>query len=516
MPINFPRSRKEVDNRAKADVKSKLPNSNPWLKNSFLGAMVTGYSGRIYENYLQLKNALLQMFPDTARGAYLERWGSYVSINRNAPTVATGYVVLAGTAGSVIPAGTVLADSNNVLYTTDTEVTIQTTTQSILTLTRSGSLVTAICSSNHRLATGMEVEIDGAVESEYNGTFEITVVSETTFTYDCSGTPSTPATGTITVNHTSGYVKVTSETKGSDTNQSSGVQLSISTPVSGLASTAYVAYDEIGGGADLEDDESYRDRVIFRYQNPLALFNSNSIINEARKVSGVTRVWVFGAGSDNTDALSVSSLTRSSRIATCVTTTDHQLETGQTVYMDGMNEAGYDGRHKVLVLDDTTFAYTVDGSLTTPATGTILCTPGIPNGQVKIYFVRDDDDAILPSQTELENVRTQLSTIRPAHVYDPDMIIKAPVGITVDFTFTALDPDTDEMREAIINNLIDLFRTETNVSETLQSHAYIAAIWQTVDRTGAIVKDFTLSAPSGDVSIAEGQLPVLGDITFNT
>ena len=42
------------------------------------------------------------------------------------------------------------------------------------------------------------VIVAGAVEPEYNGTYEVTVLNETTFSYTITGTPTTPATGTIT------------------------------------------------------------------------------------------------------------------------------------------------------------------------------------------------------------------------------------------------------------------------------------------------------------------------------
>jgi hypothetical protein len=53
-----------------------------------------------------------------------------------------------------------------------------------------------------------------------------------------------------------------------------------------------------------------------------------------------------------------------------------------------------------------------------------------------------------------------------------------------------------------------------NVGEDLQSYSYISAIWQTVDASGAVVTDFTLSTPTTDIAIGAGELPVLGTITF--
>lgn len=66
-------------------------------------------------------------------------------------------------------------------------------------LTRAGSTATAVTSTTNSLVTGDSVIIAGANETEYNGTFTITVtVAGTTFTYTVPGTPASPATGTIT------------------------------------------------------------------------------------------------------------------------------------------------------------------------------------------------------------------------------------------------------------------------------------------------------------------------------
>ena len=70
---------------------------------------------------------------------------------------------------------------------------------SITGITRSGSVATATTASAHGQANGASVTISGATQTEYNGTFVITVLSATTFSYTVSGTPATPATGTITL-----------------------------------------------------------------------------------------------------------------------------------------------------------------------------------------------------------------------------------------------------------------------------------------------------------------------------
>ena len=66
-------------------------------------------------------------------------------------------------------------------------------------ITRSSTTATAT-STAHGYTTGDKVNIRGATQSEYNGDFTITVVDANTFTYTVSGSPATPATGTIIAN----------------------------------------------------------------------------------------------------------------------------------------------------------------------------------------------------------------------------------------------------------------------------------------------------------------------------
>lgn len=68
---------------------------------------------------------------------------------------------------------------------------------SVTGITRSGSTATATAAVAHGLATGDTVRISGAAETEYNGDVVVTVTGATTFTYTVTGTPATPATGTI-------------------------------------------------------------------------------------------------------------------------------------------------------------------------------------------------------------------------------------------------------------------------------------------------------------------------------
>ena len=66
-----------------------------------------------------------------------------------------------------------------------------------VSITRSASTAT-VTHTSHGLLTGNKVLIAGANQNEYNGIKTITVTTDNAYTYTVSGTPATPATGTIT------------------------------------------------------------------------------------------------------------------------------------------------------------------------------------------------------------------------------------------------------------------------------------------------------------------------------
>ena len=70
---------------------------------------------------------------------------------------------------------------------------------SSLTCNSTTSLTTATLSSAAGLVVGQSVTVSGAAPSAYDGTFAITAISGNTFSYLVSGSPTSPASGTITV-----------------------------------------------------------------------------------------------------------------------------------------------------------------------------------------------------------------------------------------------------------------------------------------------------------------------------
>ncbi len=436
MSINLPDSASEVVQRAKTDVQRELPSSNPFLKNHWLLALIVGYANRIFDFYLQLKEAIKQSFPDTATGVELERWAAIWGITRIAATVATGNVVAGGTATTNIPIGTIFVTSDGDTYTSTLTVVIAANSISVSSITRSGSTATVTTVSDHNLANNIPVTITGANETEYNVTdTEIIVTGLNTFTYQVIGAPATPATGTILADFNSIPVPVTSDDFGAATNQDAGTILTLQSPIVGANDEAGVDFAEIGGGTDQETDTALRTRLLERIQDPVAHFNVAEITSIAKTIAGVTRVFV------------------------------------QEI---------------------------------TPAVG-----------QVTIYFMRDNDIDPIPSAGEVTTVKNKILEIKPANTDDSDVIVLAPTAVPTDFTFTDLSPNTSTMQTAITANLQQFFDDQTQVGVDIDEDTYRAAIATTVDTaTGDTVQSFTLSTPSGDVTIASGEIGTLGNTVY--
>ncbi len=72
----------------------------------------------------------------------------------------------------------------------------QVLTNNISVITRSTTTATVTCTA-HGFVTGDNVTIAGATQTQYNGSFSVVVVDANTFTFTVSGSPATPATGTV-------------------------------------------------------------------------------------------------------------------------------------------------------------------------------------------------------------------------------------------------------------------------------------------------------------------------------
>lgn len=516
MSVGTPESEQTVIDNISVDVARAAPDSNPYLKVHWLRSLINGIARRVFDFYADLRATELRLMPDTADEDTASRWGAIYGKTKNAATQASGNVVAQGVAASVIPLGTALASGASI-YTTTANGTISAQVVNISTITRSGTIATVTTVSNHGLASAVPVTIAGAVETDYNvSSAVITVTGLDTFTYPVAGSPSTPATGTITAAFTSVSVPVISAVFGATENLALDTPLTLQSPIVGVNNTLNVDFGTIGGGTNQETNEAFKARYIDRIRNPVAHFSESEIIDKAKEVSGVTRVFPFAARS-LIGTITLSSLTRAGQVATATTATAHGFESGDITTITGAVETDYNVIDAVIIVEtNNIFHYVVPNSPTSPATGTIVSTTSIPMGQVRTYFMRDDDEgSSIPDASEVAQVKALLDTIKPANTASSDNQVLSPTAVPEDFTFTSLLPSTTTMKAAISANLQQFFDEQTTVGTDVDEDLYRAAIANTVDtETGDTVQSFAISTPSGDLPIVFGEIATLGTVTI--
>lgn len=110
--------------------------------------------------------------------------------------------------------------------------------------------------------------------------------------YTVSASASIGAGGTV-------QVEATANDTGAAGNCVVGTVMSLASPINGIQSNGTVS-SPFTGGADVEDNDAYRERVLEAYQESPAGGDESDYIRWAKEVAGVTRAWVarngFGAG----------------------------------------------------------------------------------------------------------------------------------------------------------------------------------------------------------------------------
>lgn len=121
----------ELVERIQKDLESRLTNSSPVLRRSFISVIARVIAGASHILFGYLDFVSKQLFPDTAESANLDRWATIWGVPRKAADFAQGNVTFTGTNGSVIPGGTEIQRSDGLLFTTDAPATISAGTATV-------------------------------------------------------------------------------------------------------------------------------------------------------------------------------------------------------------------------------------------------------------------------------------------------------------------------------------------------------------------------------------------------
>lgn len=138
-----------------------------------------------------------------------------------------------------------------------------------------------------------------------------------------------------------------------------------------------------------------------------------------------------------------------------------------------------------------------------------------PNpGYVTIYFTANGK---IPNSSQINQAKAELidpdNQLKPANTPDSYILVLAPTALVIDFEISSLSPSTIEMRNAITQSLQGLFNSLT-LGEDLTLDRINSVIYSSIDDSGNN-PIFTLISPSSNISVADGELPILGDITWS-
>lgn len=220
-----------------ADIRAGLPGADSLLRFSNLNVLGTASAGLAHLHYGYLDYIALQATPYTATDEFLEAWAALKDVFREPATAATSPAVTwQGIPGTSLPTGTRVARGDGYVYATTAAGTV-----------------------------------------------------------DVSGTVVVPVEAVLPpidpTNNPTGL--------GALGNSPSGTVLTLEAPVVGIQSSGTVT-QPITGGADVENDDSLRARMLFAYQNPVSGGAEADYVAWARAVPGVTRAWCapngFGTG----------------------------------------------------------------------------------------------------------------------------------------------------------------------------------------------------------------------------
>ena len=285
------------------------------------------------------------------------RWSSATgtaTLTTSAPHgIANGQRVVISDASALGYKGTYLAtvpDSTHITYSLASSPGAYPFVATIAAATWSSGLATITTSAAHGLSTGYSVAISSAAPTGWNGTYVVTVIDDTHFSYALATNPGAWTSGGQ-VSHPLSWINTASWSGGIVTITTAGshkLTTNQYATMSGIYPSAY--------------NGTYRVTVIDDTHFSYAL--SNPATNPGFYVSGGT---VAMAGMTSTvmaaSATNIASAFWSSGgtgLAVITTAAAHGLTSGQTVHVGGVTSAGpatYNGTHMVTVFSTTSFYY---------------------------------------------------------------------------------------------------------------------------------------------------------------
>ena len=247
--------------------------------------LVRSVAYAIYPTTFLINDVLLDAFPQTAKGEVLDKYfGVMDSIARKPASRATGNIIIFGDSGVVIPAFTEFAADSGVNIRTLPAGQITAHALGIVQAVNNNGIVTITTSEPHLLPKGAKITIATIpANTAIDGVHEIIGATSTTLAIKISSSDPIGTVGAILAN----YVIVNAETVEAGLGQNIGGAQKLSGSYE-----AFTTIYGLSGGADIESDDLYAQRIIKARGALEGVFTAPQIELAALSVAGNTRAWV--------------------------------------------------------------------------------------------------------------------------------------------------------------------------------------------------------------------------------
>lgn len=267
--------------------RKEIPELDPTIKASLARASTVSSAAAGVSNQDGLDDAVAQSFWQSQDDDFLEKTGEYDNVNRFGEQKSSGLGAVEGVLSTLVPQDTPITyNGNSYIVLQDSQVINYSGT---IFLSYSAGIVTAITSIDHSLSTGLNVTISGATQPDYNGTFQITVLDSSTFTYELVAGALTTDNGSYSSDYA--LLNIESVATGEIQNAESGAIMEIDLP--DINSSVYVGTGGLRGGLTEEDIDDYRVRVGEAHNLTPGIATIPSIVFSVKSISGNTRVFVI-------------------------------------------------------------------------------------------------------------------------------------------------------------------------------------------------------------------------------
>jgi uncharacterized phage protein gp47/JayE len=273
----------------KLKFKEEFPKSNPFIVNSFLGVLLNTIAYSIYQIHLKMNFLLKQVFANTANKEHLILQAQN-RLNYLQPTSSSGKIIISGQKDKILSSGSIVKVGDIEYVVRDNiqidEITLDNT--NIESLNSDETLAILKFKSIHDLVTGMKINISKALYNQFNGSWEINVISDTEIQFNIKDPTSLnepiSTTPIFKINRGIGYIN--SVKTGKVNNLPPYTELETNNLDIDIL---FTDSNGITGGRDEETDEEYRARYLDFLRRPQAFFNARYveqfILNKFSKVT---------------------------------------------------------------------------------------------------------------------------------------------------------------------------------------------------------------------------------------